>query len=132
LTMGCYGIGIGRLAASCIEQNNDSDGIIWPESIAPFRVVVIPITNKDNRNMIDDESFKIYQFLLSKNVDVAIDDRELRPGNKFADADLIGIPIRIVISEKNLSKKQIEIKYRDESESFLIDIDNLEKTIQKS
>ena len=129
LTMGCYGIGIGRLAASCIEQKNDPDGIIWPESIAPFRVVVIPITNKDNRNMIEDESFKIYQFLLSKNVDVAIDDRELRPGNKFADADLIGIPIRIVISEKNLSKKQIEIKYRDQSESFLIDINNLEKTI---
>ena len=129
LTMGCYGIGIGRLAASCIEQKNDPDGIIWPESIAPFRVVVIPITNKDNRNMIGDESFKIYQFLLSKNVDVAIDDRELRPGNKFADADLIGIPIRIVISEKNLSKKQIEIKHRDQSESFLIDINNLEKTI---
>ena len=129
LTMGCYGIGIGRLAASCIEQKNDPDGIIWPESIAPFRVVVIPITNKDNRNVIEDESFKIYQFLMSKNIDVAIDDRELRPGNKFADADLIGIPIRIVISEKNLSKKQIEIKYRDQSDSFLIDIDNLEKTI---
>ncbi|MDD3089646.1 MAG: proline--tRNA ligase [Candidatus Omnitrophica bacterium] len=108
--MGCYGIGVNRILASLIEQSHDKDGIIWPLSIAPYEVVVIPV-NKDDQGVAD-EAEKIYKRLLDAGVDAAMDDREKSPGVKFKDADLIGYPFQIIIGKKNLDNGKIELKDR--------------------
>ena len=109
IEMGCYGIGVGRTAASAVEQNHDEKGIVWPVSIAPFEVEIIPLA-------IDGEvckvSEKIYKDLSAIGLDVLIDDRDVRAGVKFADADLIGIPYRIVIGARGLKDNVVEIKIR--------------------
>jgi len=108
--MGCYGIGVGRTMAAAIEQNNDADGIIWPKSIAPFEVVVVPVNAKDDSQL----SFakKIYADLISAGVDVLLDDRKERAGVKFKDCDLIGYPLRVTVSPKTLDSGNVEIKIR--------------------
>jgi len=109
--MGCYGIGVTRMAAAVIEQRHDAKGIIWPDAIAPFTVIVCPIgTDKSER--AKSESAALYEALLAAGVDAALDDRGLRPGPMFADADLIGVPHRIVIGEKGLANGQFEYKHR--------------------
>ncbi len=111
MPMGCYGIGVTRIVAAAIEQNNDARGIIWPDAIAPFQLVITPIGYKKServKTICDD----IYAQLTSKGVEVLLDDRNERPGIMFADADLMGIPHRIVIGEKSLDKGQIEYKNR--------------------
>ncbi|BAG13895.1 proline--tRNA ligase [Endomicrobiia bacterium] len=110
IIMGCYGIGVTRILAAIIEQSHDDDGIIWTNNIAPFEVVIVPLNYADEKTKETTE--KIYKELSSKGLDVLIDDRDERAGIKFKDADLIGIPYRITISEKNLANGNVELKAR--------------------
>jgi prolyl-tRNA synthetase len=127
--MGCYGIGINRILASAIELGNDDNGIIWPISIAPFEVLVTSVNQDDEK--VAQVAEDIYQQLLDKGVDVLLDDRILRGGVKFKDADLIGIPIRVTVGKKSLAKGNVEIKLRCESQSQKIKIEKAtDKTIE--
>lgn len=110
LFMGCYGIGIGRTVAAAVEQNHDKDGIIWPIPLAPFHVMIIPLNLNNERLMITSEL--IYGSLMGVGIEVLIDDRDERPGVKFKDADLIGIPYQVVVGEKNLDDGFVEFKDR--------------------
>lgn len=112
IIMGCYGIGVSRLISAIIEQNHDEDGIIWPEEISPFDVFILPIQSS-NKEVID-LAKKYYSELEKKGLRVLLDDREGTAGVKFKDADLIGIPLRITIGEKNLEKGKVEISLRRE------------------
>lgn len=114
MVMGCYGIGVTRTMAAAIEQNHDENGIIWPAAIAPFQVVVIPVSIKDETQMILAE--KIYKELNSAGVEAAIDDRNERPGVKFKDADLIGYPLKITVGPKAITDDLIEVKVRRTAE----------------
>jgi prolyl-tRNA synthetase len=116
--MGSYGIGPARIAAAAIEQNNDKDGIIWPRSIAPFDVHLIPLNMSDPRTAGTAES--IYKGLTGRGLDVLMDDREERAGVKFKDADLIGIPTQIILGEKNLREDLVEIKDRKTRETVKV------------
>jgi len=127
--MGCYGIGINRILASAIEISNDNDGIIWPISIAPFEVLVTSV-NQDDQNVAQ-AAENIYQQLLSKGIDVLLDDRLLRGGVKFKDADLIGIPVRVTVGRKSVAEGNVEIKLRAESQSQKVPIEKAtNKTIE--
>jgi prolyl-tRNA synthetase len=119
--MGCYGIGINRILASAIELGNDKDGIIWPVNIAPFEVIVTCVNQDDEE--VAKAAEDIYQKLLDNGVDILLDDRLLRAGAKFKDADLIGIPIRITVGKKSLAEGNVEIKLRRETESEKIKIE---------
>ena len=121
--MGCYGIGIDRTMASVVEKYNDNKGITWPKQVAPFQTHLIQIENKPK---IIKTAGKIYQDLEKQGIEVLYDDREDKSaGEKFADADLIGIPIRIVISKKTLERNSVEIKHRDKKEVKLVKTKNL-------
>jgi prolyl-tRNA synthetase len=113
VTMGCYGIGIGRILASVIEQHNDDAGMILPVSIAPYQVIIVPVNTKDETIM--DYANKLYKDMRDNNIDVMLDDRDERAGVKFNDADLIGIPLRITIGKK-LSDGLVEVKSRSTGE----------------
>jgi prolyl-tRNA synthetase len=110
IVMGCYGIGVTRILAATIEQSHDENGIIWPDNIAPFEVVIVPVNYSDEKTK--EVMDKIYKELSSKGLDILIDDRDERAGIKFKDADLIGIPYRITIGEKNLANGNVELKAR--------------------
>ncbi len=110
IIMGCYGIGVNRIFAAVIEQNNDKDGIIWPASIAPYHVDIIQIDSKDKD--VRKESEKLYNELNESGIDVLLDDRDERPGIKFKDADLIGFPLQVIIGKKNLKTGKVELKLR--------------------
>ncbi|MCP5174699.1 MAG: proline--tRNA ligase [Moraxellaceae bacterium] len=116
VTMGCYGIGVTRVVASAIEQNYDERGIIWPDAIAPFHIALVPM-NWAKSQRIQEQSQKLYEQLTAAGFDVFYDDRNERPGVKFADAELIGIPHRLVMGEKGLDAGTIEYKGRRDSES---------------
>ena len=122
VTMGCYGIGIGRVLASIVEQNNDEKGIIFPMTVAPFKVCVVPSNMKDEH--IVETADKIYQTLTESNIDTIYDDRDERLGVKFNDMDLIGIPIRITVGKK-LAENKVELKLRKEDTSKDVDIENI-------
>ncbi len=127
-TMGCYGIGINRIVASAIETGNDENGIIWPISIAPFEVLVTSVNQDDAK--VAEVAEKIYSDLCQKGVDVLWDDREMRGGPKFKDADLLGIPVRITVGKKSVQQGNVEIKLRTESERTTVPIDTaVEKTL---
>ena len=113
LTMGCYGIGVSRVVAAAIEQNNDEKGIIWPEALAPFQVVLIPM-KYDSNEAVREATDKLYSDLQAAGFDVLLDDRDKKtsPGVKFADMELIGIPHRIVINERGLELGTVEYKHR--------------------
>jgi len=113
--MGCYGIGINRILASAIELGNDQNGIIWPISIAPFEVLITCVNQEDEKVARTAEN--IYQQLLGRGIDVLLDDRDLRGGVKFKDADLIGIPIRVTVGRKSIAQGNVEIKLRAEPQS---------------
>lgn len=102
MVMGCYGIGVGRTMAAIIEQSHDQYGIIWPMSVAPYQVAVVPVNDKDEWLM--NEADKLYQELLQRHVEVVLDDRRERPGVKFNDADLLGFPLRVILGKKNAGK----------------------------
>jgi len=118
--MGCYGIGINRILASAIELGNDENGIIWPISIAPFEVLVTCV-NQDEEEVAQ-VSQDIYQQLVGAGLDVLLDDRILRGGVKFKDADLLGIPVRVTVGKKSVAEGNVEIKLRAESESQKVPI----------
>ncbi|SEQ74466.1 prolyl-tRNA synthetase [Solimonas aquatica] len=118
--MGCYGIGVSRLVAAVIEQSHDAGGMIWPDAIAPFRLIICPI-GSDKSAAVKSAADTLYRELQAAGVDVVIDDRGNRPGSMFADADLIGIPHRIVIGDKSLATGQFEYKARRAEKAELID-----------
>jgi len=121
VVMGSYGIGISRLMATIVEIYNDTAGIVWPESVAPYKVHLIVLDDKK------EEAEKVYQDLAGKGVEVLYDDRDDESaGEKFADADLIGCPIRIVVSKKTLDKGSVEIKRRNKKNTELIPMNNIE------
>jgi prolyl-tRNA synthetase len=125
--MGCYGIGVGRTMAAAVEQNHDEDGIIWPIPIAPYHAILIPISVKDKEIVAWSE--KLYQQFQDAGIEVVYDDREERPGVKYKDADLIGIPIQITIGKKSLAKGNVELKLRKDKEKKEIGVDNVVETV---
>jgi prolyl-tRNA synthetase len=125
--MGCYGIGVTRIIASAIEQNNDDKGIIWPVSISPFEAVVVAFGKKGTDEY--DAAEKIYKNLVDAGIDAAFDNRDLRPGVKFKDADLIGYPLQIIAGKKSLSENKVEISIRKSSEKIFADIDKITETV---
>jgi len=124
MTMGCYGIGVSRIVAAAIEQNNDENGMILPKSIAPFELIIVPIGYHKNDN-VRTQANKIYADLLEIGIDVILDDRDARPGIMFAESDLIGIPNRLVIGEKSLNENKVEFKSRTESNPEMINVPDL-------
>jgi prolyl-tRNA synthetase len=128
IIMGSYGIGPARIAAAAIEQNHDKDGIIWPKSIAPFDVEVLPLNMKDQKTVEIAE--KLYGNLSEAGIEVLIDDRDERAGVKFKDADLIGIPLHVIIGEKNLKEGFIEIKDRRTKEAEKVTIEGAIENIR--
>ncbi|XOV79105.1 MAG: proline--tRNA ligase [Aestuariibacter sp.] len=129
LNMGCYGIGVSRIVAAAIEQNHDKYGIIWPESIAPFKVVIIPM-NMHKSHRVKEAAENIYQQLTSAGVEVLFDDRKERPGVMFADMELLGIPHSIVVGERNLDNQQVEYKNRQSGDKQMLDINGLQDFVQ--
>jgi len=128
IEMGCYGIGISRMVAAAIEQNHDANGIIWPFSIAPFHVLILPINYKDQK--LRDAADKLFEELRQSGVDVLLDDRDERPGVKFKDADLIGIPLRVTIGAKGLEKGSVELRRRRDGKTDEIAMADATKQIQ--
>lgn len=122
IIMGSYGIGPARIAAAAVEQNYDKDGIIWPKSIAPFDVEIIPVNMNDTRTKEIADS--LYNNLAGSSLDVLFDDRDERPGVKFKDADLIGIPIHLVIGEKSLKDNMVEVKVRRTKETVKVRLED--------
>jgi len=114
--MGCYGIGVSRIVAAAIEQNNDAAGIIWPEPMAPWRVAICMI-NPKNEAKVSAAADELYAELQRRGIDVCVDDRGLRPGAMFADIELIGIPHRVVVSERGLAAGTFEYRGRRDAES---------------
>jgi prolyl-tRNA synthetase len=124
LLMGCYGLGITRVVAAAIEQHHDEKGIIWPQALAPFQVVIIPI-NLHKSQAVKDQAELIYNQLLNLGVDVLLDDRNERAGVLFADSDLIGIPHQLVIGDRNLEQNSVEYKARATSDTQKVDLDKV-------
>jgi prolyl-tRNA synthetase len=114
--MGCYGIGVTRIVAAAIEQNHDENGIIWPDAIAPFQVVLVPINYQKSAQVLETAD-RLYREFEAAGIDVLLDDRDARPGVKFADSELMGIPHRIVIGDRGLSTGKLEYRHRRETES---------------
>lgn len=128
VVMGCYGIGLGRIFAATIEQNNDENGIIWPMSIAPFQVAIVLINDKDEKQA--KVANTLYETLSKEGIDVLLDDRDERPGVKFKDMDLIGIPIRITVGKK-VDNDIVEWKLRTENESTDIVISEIVSKVKE-
>ena len=117
MVMGCYGVGVSRTMAAAIEQHHDEDGIIWPVSIAPYHVVIVPINIKDEAQMTLCNN--LYEDLKAAGLEVVLDDRDERSGVKFKDADLIGYPLRVTIGPKALKENVVDVKVRRTKESYL-------------
>lgn len=130
MTMGCYGIGVSRVVAAAIEQNHDDKGIIWPEAMAPFQLAIVPL-NMQKSEAVANCAEALYANLQSVGVDVLLDDRNERPGVKFADMELIGIPHRIVIGDRALAEGQIEYKGRRDEDSQLIPQEDIVSFLQE-
>jgi len=127
--MGCYGIGVSRLIAAIIEVNNDANGILWPKEVAPFDVEILPVQVSDGESMGLAE--KYYKELTAVGLDVLLDDRDESAGRKFNDADLIGIPLRIILGKRMLAKNQVEIKVRRTGQVIVVDKDKVKNVIQE-
>ncbi|WP_027672565.1 proline--tRNA ligase [Rheinheimera baltica] len=121
MTMGCYGVGVSRIIAAAIEQNNDDYGIIWPDAIAPFQIALIPM-NMHKSARVEEATLRIYNELIAAGFEVLFDDRKERPGVMFADMELMGIPHSIVVGERNLDNQQVEYKNRRSGEKEMLDI----------
>ena len=131
MQMGCYGIGVSRIVAAAIEQNNDERGICWPEPIAPFQLALLPMNAKKSHR-VREAAEKLYAELMEAGVEVFYDDRDLRPGVMFADMELIGIPHRVVIGERGLDSGALEYRYRKDSENSEIPLEGaLEAILEK-
>jgi prolyl-tRNA synthetase len=127
IIMGCYGIGINRIVAGLIETNNDANGILWPVALAPYEVLVAPVNVADAASR--EAAEKLHDDLAAAGVDVLLDDRDVRAGVKFKDADLLGIPLRVVIGERGLKQGQFEIKWRWEPKAEMIAMAGAVETI---
>ncbi len=123
--MGCYGIGIGRMMGAITQMHNDEKGIIWPESVTPFDIHLISLGQDDDN--IKGKSDELYEILQQNGFDVLYDQRDKSAGEKFADADLIGIPLRVVISKKTLESDSVEIKERSANSGSLEKIQEFAK-----
>lgn len=123
ILMGCYGIGISRVVSAVIEQHNDEHGIIWPVSIAPYEVAVIPLSVGDDT--LEPAARKVAQELVELGVEVILDDRDERPGVKFADNDLMGFPYQVVVGKKSLAQGQVELKDRATGERTLVAVEDI-------
>jgi len=126
--MGCYGIGVSRLLPAIIEQNHDGDGIIWPKEVAPFKVLVLAVNISDETLAVSAQ--RIYEHIDKKNIAVLFDDRDVRAGIKFKDADLLGIPLRITIGDKFKKEKKVEVKFRDTKEVVLVSENELDALLE--
>ncbi|MGD2137498.1 MAG: proline--tRNA ligase [Gammaproteobacteria bacterium] len=129
MIMGCYGIGVSRIVAAAIEQNHDDRGMIWPAAIAPFQVVLLPMNMKKSQR-IREAADRLYEELLAAGLEVLLDDRPVRPGVMFSDAELIGIPCRVVLGEKKLDKGLVEFKARRDLESLDMPRENIVEYIR--
>jgi prolyl-tRNA synthetase len=129
IIMGCYGIGIGRILIAAIESLHDDKGIIWPVAIAPYSVVITPIKYDGE---VKEAADKIYAELNAAGIDTLLDDRDARPGSKFADADLIGFPIRITIGDRGLKEGKVELKKRTAAEPEMVAMDQVVARVQES
>ena len=125
MSMGCYGIGVTRIVAAAIEQRHDESGIVWPEAMAPWRVAVCVINPKNASAAVNQAAEALYQALGQRGIETVLDDRGLRPGNMFADMELIGIPHRVVVSERGLAAGTLEYRGREDSESRTLSQDEL-------
>jgi prolyl-tRNA synthetase len=130
LYMGCYGIGVTRVVAAAIEQNHDERGIIWPEALAPFRVVIVPI-NYQKSARVREASERLYQDLAAAGLEPLLDDRDARPGVKFADAELYGIPHRIVVGERGLDAGQLEYRHRRATDAESMPLEGVSDWLRK-
>ncbi len=129
--MGCYGIGVSRLVGTIVEACHDDRGIIWPASVAPFAVHIVTLRGKtpETQARIDQAAIDLYDRLTKQGVEVAWDDREASPGEKLADADLLGSPVRVLFSEKTLSEESAEVKARSAAEPEFIRLEDLEERL---
>jgi len=118
IIMGCYGIGVSRLIAAIIEQNNDENGIIWPKEVSPYQAIIVPL-NVDEPQVME-KAASLYAQLLQAGIETLFDDRDERAGVKFKDAELIGIPVSIVLGQKSLKENKVEIKMRGRKEEVLL------------
>ncbi|ALM52220.1 proline--tRNA ligase [Halomonas huangheensis] len=132
--MGCYGIGVTRVVAAAIEQNHDDNGITWPDALAPFQVAIVPM-NAHKSQRVREESERLHDALVGAGYDVLLDDRDLRPGVRFADQELMGIPHRVVVGDRSLDNGELEYKGRRDSEATMVALDGivdfLRNTIQR-
>jgi len=124
LQMGCYGIGVTRILGAAIEQNYDDKGIVWPDALAPFQIVLCPM-GLDRSEMVKEQTEKLYAELLGLGVDVIVDDRGLRPGAMFADWELIGVPHRVVIGERGLKEGKLEYQGRRDTEAAAVPVEEM-------
>lgn len=129
MIMGCYGIGIGRTVAASIEQSHDENGIIWTMPLAPYQVIITPVNVNEEEVMKSAES--IYKSMLDENIEVIFDDRDERAGVKFKDADLIGIPLRVVVGQKNLVQGKVELKIRKTGENKLYALEEIVQQVKQ-
>jgi prolyl-tRNA synthetase len=129
ITMGTYGIGLGRLMAAAVEQNHDDKGIIWPVAIAPYHIYLCPLRLENSD--VAENAEKLYRNLTRKNFEVLFDDRDESPGVKFNDADLIGIPLRLTISPRTLEGRSIEVKWRKEKQAELLPLEGIATSIKE-
>jgi len=127
LIMGCYGIGIGRTAAAAIEQNHDENGIIWPMPLAPFQVIVTLLNPNDETVLGAGEA--LYDQLVAEDLEVLLDDRDERPGSKFKDAELLGIPLRVTVGARGLKEQSFELQDRQTGEKSMLPVDGAAATI---
>lgn len=127
IIMGCYGIGINRILASLIETNHDANGIVWPVALAPYEVVLVPVNVMEERTRKVAE--EMHDALGAAGIEVLLDDRDQRAGVKFKDADLVGFPLRVVVGERGLKQGKIEIKWRWDEKSEMIDLEGAVETI---
>lgn len=128
MIMGCYGIGVSRTVAAIAEQFNDENGLLWPEAVTPYQVHVIPVNVKNDEQRELGE--KLYNELLDNRFEVLLDDRQERAGVKFADSDLIGLPVRVTVG-KRVSEGIVEVKVRKTGESLEVSVDNLVSTVKE-
>ena len=131
MTMGCYGIGVSRIVAAAIEQNNDKFGIKWPKTLAPFELAIVPM-NMHKSHRIPDIAERLYSEFQDAGVDVLFDDRKERPGVMFNDMELVGIPYTLVIGERNLDENKVELKNRITGEKLMLDIESAVAEITKA
>ena len=128
MAMGCYGIGVTRIVAAAIEQNHDDQGIIWPDAMAPFEVALVPL-NMDKSEAVATATEALYEQLLTMGVEVFMDDRKERPCVKFAQMELIGIPVRVTLGYRSLAEGNIELQERTSDQKQLIPVSEASKAI---